>query len=146
MTDYSSSNPKQPCPRRGDESPGAVEFLYDGLSHKVLSIIRPQHSSSDWDEDQKYTKPTPHAQSIWLGRLPSKIHIGLIITWIVVLWWGERGAFSASISHCDWNTWEQWVGRLDGLRKHITRPLLTISAAERSSATSCRSDCGPSAG
>ncbi|KAL9119466.1 MAG: hypothetical protein Q9187_003979 [Circinaria calcarea] len=108
MTDYSSSNSQQPFPRTGDESPGAVEFLYEGLSHKVLSIIRPQHSSSDWDEDQKYTKPASHAQSIWPGKLPSKTHIGLIIIWIVVLWWGERGAFSASISHCDWNTWEQW--------------------------------------
>ena len=120
MTDYPSLHPKQPFPRSGDDLAGAAEFLYEGLSHKVVHTIRSQQRSSVWDEDQKYTKPISQAQNIWRRKLPSKTHIGLIIIWVVVLWWGERGAFSASVSNCSWSTWEQWVSLLSGLRRYIS--------------------------
>lgn len=113
-------HPKQPFSRSGDELSGAAEFLYEGLSHKIVDIINPQQHSPAWDEDQKYTKPISPVQNIWRGKLPSKTHIGLIVIWIVVLWWGEKGAFSASISSCRWNIWEQWVRPLSGLRRYTS--------------------------
>jgi hypothetical protein len=38
----------------------------------------------------------------------------LALSWIVVLYWGERQVFHNSIRRCAWDSWEDWVRTSDG--------------------------------
>ncbi len=33
----------------------------------------------------------------------------LILSWVLLLWWGERWVFRSSIANCLWSNWEKWV-------------------------------------
>lgn len=37
---------------------------------------------------------------------------GLILLWVLALWWGERMVFRDSIEQCAWEGWERWVSVL----------------------------------
>ena len=43
---------------------------------------------------------------------------GILITiWIIALYKGEHGMFDASISACDWASWERWVFTINAERR-----------------------------
>ena len=33
----------------------------------------------------------------------------LILSWMVLLYWGERTVFRSSVQDCQWDSWENWV-------------------------------------
>ena len=37
------------------------------------------------------------------------IPLGLVLLWMVVLWWGEVASFRHAIADCAWDLWESWV-------------------------------------
>lgn len=37
-----------------------------------------------------------------------RITSGLIIIWLIAVWWGERGVFNSAIRQCAWESWERW--------------------------------------
>ena len=53
---------------------------------------------------------SPGLPSQWRPLRVSRVKCSLVIAWLLLLWWGERMAFSSHISSCNWKTWEQWVG------------------------------------
>jgi hypothetical protein len=45
----------------------------------------------------------------WSLRGQFNLHNGLILIWVVLLWWGERSVFRQSTEACEWRKWENWV-------------------------------------
>jgi len=37
------------------------------------------------------------------------VRFGLILVWVIVLWWGEEHLFQAKVEGCAWDRWESWV-------------------------------------
>lgn len=37
---------------------------------------------------------------------------GLVLLWVLTLWWGERTVFRDSVDSCVWQSWEKWVSFL----------------------------------
>lgn len=33
----------------------------------------------------------------------------LALSWIIVVYWGERHVFNRSVRECSWDRWEDWV-------------------------------------
>ncbi|KAI9866657.1 MAG: hypothetical protein M1813_001209 [Trichoglossum hirsutum] len=44
----------------------------------------------------------------WSLRGQFNLHNGLILIWVVLLWWGERSVFRQSTEACEWRKWENW--------------------------------------
>ncbi|MCJ1391711.1 hypothetical protein MMC18_004576 [Xylographa bjoerkii] len=92
-----------------DESTGSAQFLYDGLSRAAQRLI---------SQPQAVFDGRPHGSSVYMPNLsfqqlrdflrPSKTKIGLVLIWILILWWGERRVFQSSIQSCAWDSWEAW--------------------------------------
>ncbi|EMR10435.1 hypothetical protein PNEG_01151 [Pneumocystis murina B123] len=38
----------------------------------------------------------------------SKLKISIIISWFIILWYGEVNIFKQTISRCSWSLWEKW--------------------------------------
>lgn len=45
---------------------------------------------------------------------------GLVLLWVLTLWWGERTVFWDSVDNCVWQSWEKWVSFLALLLHFIT--------------------------
>lgn len=50
-----------------------------------------------------------NAALLSLKRKLFTVTSGLIIVWLLVLYWGEVYVFAKDINSCDWSSWEQWV-------------------------------------
>ncbi len=46
----------------------------------------------------------------WKLRSLLDVRLGLILSWILLLWWGEEAVFRGSVDDCAWDRWESWVG------------------------------------
>ncbi|MCJ1287376.1 hypothetical protein MMC26_006725 [Xylographa opegraphella] len=92
-----------------DESAGSAQFLYDGLSQEVQRLITQPHTILD----QKTRERSFFILNVSFQQLrhflrPSRTKLGLILIWLLVLWWGEKRVFRSSIEICQWDTWEAW--------------------------------------
>ncbi|ETN37212.1 uncharacterized protein HMPREF1541_08202 [Cyphellophora europaea CBS 101466] len=38
-----------------------------------------------------------------------RVTTGLILIWLIAVWWGERGIYKSAVAHCAWENWEQWT-------------------------------------
>lgn len=49
------------------------------------------------------------SQEPWKLRSILDVRLGLIILWVLVLWWGEEAVFTGAVRDCAWDRWESWV-------------------------------------
>lgn len=88
-------------PKRGKRFLGSVaEYL-------PPSVVEMCHILKNAVEDPA---AAPAAVKSWFYSNIVTSSFILFTTWVLVLNWGEAGTFSQSITSCDWNLWEDWVG------------------------------------
>ena len=108
------SNPNRLFQKHPDQLPGIAKFLYDGLAPDIQNLLKYPDVPIKGDDNQKYAKLNSYAKPIvWRGMRPARTYLALILSWILILWWGERLVFLRSISACEWGEWEQWVSLPD---------------------------------
>ena len=93
-----------------NDSQSTTQFLYDGLPKDVKRIFDQNGSVFNLKKGAKDGQARRlRSLKNWKSKQPSKTVVGLILLWLVVLWWGETSVFSRHIQACQWHTWESWV-------------------------------------
>ena len=101
---------KQPSRAFHYDSQSTAQFLYDGLPKDVKRIFDQNGGVFNLKRRAKDGQGRRfRLLETWKSRRPSKTAVGLILLWLVVLWWGESSVFSSHIQTCQWDTWESWV-------------------------------------
>ena len=99
--------------RTSDDVPSFLSHYVPELPSEGFSAGSAGRQASTWDILRLHTSRA----AAWLEaavrtlRLQDIINIpvGIVLLWILVLWWGEEHVFNRSISTCEWDKWETWV-------------------------------------
>ena len=91
--------------RRNTYPPISGQFIKAALSLREGLNPVVQYAQRQWFSYQRHGKES-HMEAV---DRPWKLHIALIVLWIIALWYGERAAFTQSMERCNWGSWEQWV-------------------------------------
>ena len=82
--------------------PSLAKSLYSILLREVQSLVRVLGQD-------KTSRNDTLRRCVDRLRGWSKAKIGLVVIWVLMLWWGERITFGSSVSSCEWEKWEHWV-------------------------------------
>ncbi|MCJ1384864.1 hypothetical protein MMC17_007982 [Xylographa soralifera] len=106
---YTPYDSQQYLRKSHDEAAGSAQFLYDGLSQEVQRLITQPHTVLDGKARERsfFILNVSFQQLRYFLRL-SRAKLGLVLIWVLVLWWGERRVFENSIKSCQWDSWEAW--------------------------------------
>lgn len=115
MTNELYNGPQQYSQKSWDKSAGSTQSRFDILIRSLKRlIIRTQALFDGGYAQETGSVPKLFILNVWRYEWISPTKIGLILLWALILWWGELKVFQSSISSCQWEKWETWVG-LDAL-------------------------------
>lgn len=95
-------------------NPSRDNFRRSSTPYEYLTPVVPRNLATRAYNVLSELKTATHRRSqrprqLWNIRRLLTVPYGLIVLWMVLIWWGERRVFQQRIDECDWNTWEHWV-------------------------------------
>ena len=107
---YAPYDNQQYSRKSHDESASSTQFLYDDLSQEVQRLItQPNTILNGKTRERSFFILNVSFHRLLHFLRPSRTKLGLVLIWLLVLWWGERRVFKSSIEGCQWDLWEAWV-------------------------------------
>lgn len=88
-----SSSPYRPAHSKFNSDPSFLGHAWAQLRHKAWRPLQRRKGQS-W-------------KSKAVGAL--SIRNAVRLSWVLLVWWGERTVFESAIRECAWENWEDWV-------------------------------------
>ncbi|MCJ1478919.1 hypothetical protein MMC13_007603 [Lambiella insularis] len=109
MTNEFYNGRQQYSQKSWDKLAGSAQFLFAGLLRRSRSLVsRPRTLLDGGNSRRANSVPNAILHNVWHSGWISPTKLGLILLWVLLLWWGERQVFRNSISSCQWESWEAW--------------------------------------
>lgn len=133
----SSSWPDPPDTR------GIIRGLWNSVRSFAERFFRELRTRASAYTSSGPTARTRSVQRKWTLNSIFSVHLGLILVWVLTLWWGEKMSFKWTVADCAWARWENRVCRMVIVKEDRMYILLTLGAASRSKPSSCCPHCRP---